>query len=398
MATINTNRTTPESLQEGSLVLAVNSGSSSLKVGLYAQGEKDVTMLLSGQADGVGHANGQLKVKDAEGNKLIDQQYTLATQGDALSRILSALPGNTRERITAIGHRVVHGGPHLTEHQRITPEVQKTLEQAVRFAPLHIPPALTLIQETTRQLEGVAQFACFDTAFHRTLPEVAYRYALPERFYEQGVRRYGFHGLSYESVLYRLHQEFPNQIPSRVICAHLGSGASLAAVRDGKSVDTSMGFTPLGGVPMGTRPGDLDPGVVITLMRMGELTPDSVEHMLNRESGFYALSGGETDMRALLEARSQGAPKASFTVESFTMGVRKFIGSYAAVLGGIDLLIFSGGIGEHSPMIRKLCCEGLEPHGIRPEDGEQLKAEGKVRVMVAEEERQIARHCFNLVQ
>lgn len=397
MAKVSAKTQAPESLHDAPLVLAVNSGSSSLKVGLYAEGEQNVTMLISGVADGVGHANGQLTLKDAQGATLLDQQYTLATQGEALAKILHALPDNTRQRITAVGHRVVHGGPHLTEHQRITPAVEAALEKAVPFAPLHIPPELTLIRETAQQLVGTPQFACFDTAFHRTLPEVAYHYPVPERFSEQGLRRYGFHGLSYESILYRLHEQYPKQLPKRVICAHLGSGASLAAVLNGQSIDTSMGFTPLGGILMGTRPGDLDPGLILGLMRVGELTPDAAEQMLNHECGLYALSGGETDMRALLKARAQGGPHATLAIESFAMSVRKFIGAYAAVLGGVDLLIFSGGIGEHSPVVRRLCCEGLAPHGILPEDGEEPTPQSKVRVMVAEEERQIARHCFRLL-
>lgn len=381
-----------------SLVLAINSGSSSLKVGVYCNRDGDVSARVSGSVSGVGHTDGRLKLEDTDGKTLLDRQYTSPSQREALGEMMRALKGVSAGEITAVGHRVVHGGPHLTKHQRITPEVVKTLKDSVHFAPLHIPPALELIEETERLLPEVPQYACFDTAFHATIPAVAHHYAVPERFYEQGVRRYGFHGLSYESILHRLKAKSSGEIPKRIICAHLGSGASLAAVLDGRSVDTSMGLTPLGGIPMATRPGDLDPGVVLYMLRAGQFTANALENVLNHQAGMYALSGGETEMQSLVEARKHGAPRATLAVEAFAMGVRKFIGAYAAVLGGVDLLIFSGGIGEHSKDVRGLCCEGLEALGIRRQDGEEPGDRGKVRVMQAEEERQIARHCFRLMQ
>lgn len=378
----------------GPLVLAINSGSSSLKVGVYCYRDGDVFALLSGSVSGVGRTDGRLKLEDAEGKELLNRQYTLPSQREALGEMMRALAVTAPGEVAAVGHRVVHGGPHLTEHQRITQEVVETLRESVHFAPLHIPPALALIEATEELLPGVPQFACFDTAFHATIPAVAHHYAVPERFYEQGLRRYGFHGLSYESILHRLRAENGGEVPKRIVCAHLGSGASLAAVLEGKSVDTSMGLTPLGGVPMSSRPGDLDPGVVLYLLRAGQFTADALEEVLNHQSGLYALSGGETAMQALVEARAQGGPRATLAVEAFAMSVRKFIGAYAAVLGGVDLLIFSGGIGEHSAEVRGLCCEGLEMLGIHTNDAEG--GSGKVRVMQAEEEMQIARHCFRL--
>jgi acetate kinase len=381
----------------GPLVLAVNSGSSSLKVGLFCHRDGDISELLRGSVSGIGRESGKLQVVDASGARLIDERYTLASQDEALGEMIRVLAVFSPGPIAAVGHRVVHGGPRLTSHQKITPEVLQTLQKSVHFAPLHIPAALSLIRETEKLLPGVPQFACFDTAFHTTLPEVACHYALPESLYRQGLRRYGFHGLAYESIVHQLRAE-RGPLPQRLICAHLGSGASLAAIENGRSIDTSMGLTPLGGIPMATRPGDLDPGVAIFLLRNEQLTADQLESLLNHEAGLRALSGGETDMQALVEARSQGDARSALAVEAFAMGVRKFIGAYAAVLGGVDLLVFSGGIGEHSEVVRRLCCQGLEYLGITPKDAANPGADGpekgKVRVIEAQEERQIARHWF----
>src|SRR5579875_690835 len=384
----------PQRPETGPLVLAINSGSSSLKVGVYCHRDGDVFALLNGSASGVGRTDGRLKLEDAEGKELLNRPFTAPAQREALGEMVRALAVFAPGAITMVGHRVVHGGPHLTEHQRITPEVMETLRESVHFAPLHIPPALALIKATEELLPGVPQFACFDTAFHTTIPPVAHHYAVPERFYEQGLRRYGFHGLSYESILHRLRAENGGEVPKRVVCAHLGSGASLTAVLEGRSVDTSMGLTPLGGVLMSSRPGDLDPGVVLYLLRAGQFKTDALEDVLNHQSGLRALSGGEADMQALVEARAQGDRRAALAVEAFAMSVRKFIGAYEAVLGGVDLLIFSGGIGEHSAEVRGLCCEGLKMLGVFRKDAED--GSGKVRVMQAEEEMQIARHCFRL--
>ena len=371
------------------LVLAVNSGSSSLKFGLFAERNGDEAVVLSGGADGVGQANGKLRVEDSAGKVLLDESYTLNTQANALEESVRALLKFSGAAPVAVGHRVVHGGPHLRRHQRITDELIRTLEAAVHFAPLHIPAAAELIKETERLLPKAQQFACFDTAFHATMPESASMYALPQEIRDKGVQRYGFHGLSYESIVHRLGKE----IPARVVCAHLGSGASLAALRDGKSVDTSMGLTPTGGIPMATRVGDLDPGVVIFLLRAG-MNADELETMLNHESGLGAIAG-ETDMRQLLARVEQGDKAAALAVEIFAGGARRFIGAYAAELGGLDLLVFTGGIGEHSEEVRGRVCKGLEFIGIKADGSGGFS---KVMVMTSEEEAQIARHCRRLMR
>lgn len=367
------------------LVLAVNSGSSSLKFGLFAERDGDEAVVLRGGADGVGHADGKLHVEDGAGRVLLDESYTLGTQAQALAECVRALLKFSHAAPAAVGHRVVHGGPHLRTHQRITNELIRTLEAAVHFAPLHIPAAVELIRETEKLLPQTAQFACFDTAFHSTMPESSSMYALPKDFRNKGVQRYGFHGLSYESIVHRLGAK----IPARVVCAHLGSGASLAALRNGRSVDTSMGLTPTGGVPMATRVGDLDPGVVIFLLRAG-LSADALETMLNRKSGLEAIAG-ESDMRELLERTDRDA---ALAVEIFVLAVRKFIGAYAAELGGLELLVFTGGIGEHSAVVRERVCEGLEFLGITRTDSGEFS---KVAVMSSQEEAQIARHCRRLM-
>jgi len=371
-------------------ILAVNSGSSSLKFGMFEERDGGEVAIFRGEADSIGRPDGRLKIVDDKDAVLLDEDCASSTQAEALKAILAALNKHGIASPVAVGHRVVHGGPHLRKHQRITGDVMKTLQAAVHFAPLHIPAALTLISKTEELLPHAAQFACFDTAFHATMPETSSRYALPAELYGKGVQRYGFHGLSYESVVYRLRKP----IPPRAVCAHLGSGSSLVALRDGRSIDTSMGMTPTGGIPMATRIGDLDPGVLLFLMRSEGMDADALETLLNKESGLIALSGGEADMRQLQKAMENGDERAALAIHIFADAIRKFIGAYAAELGGLDLLVFTGGIGEHSQFMRDLICQGLEFLGIgHKEDGPAAK----VITMTSEEELQIARHARRLM-
>lgn len=382
---------TPVNHTQDELLLAVNSGSSSLKFGLYRRpanpdsADADPTLVLSGGATGIGHSNGHLQVASPSSEALLDQAYSLSSQGEALREILDAVHRFLAVRPSAIGHRIVHGGPRLREHQPITPSLVKTLRDAIHFAPLHIPPAVKLIEETARLLPGIPQYACFDTAFHRTMPETSRRFALPESLYDKGVERFGFHGLSCESIVVRLG----DSLPDRVVCAHLGSGASLTAIHRGRSIDTSMGMTPTGGIPMATRSGDLDPGILLFLLRTEHLSADQIESLLNRESGLAALSGGESDMRLLEQAAAhRGDVRAKLAIETFAFAARKFIGAYAAELGGLDLLVFTGGIGEHSAPMRDRICRGLDFLGLTAGDPARCP---KVRVLPSEEELQIAR-------
>jgi acetate kinase len=326
-----------------------------------------------------------------------------ASEDEALSHAARRLAEISELRPVAIGHRVVHGGPHLVAHQLITSAVLAELHNCVHFAPLHIPTALRLITAAEKAYPQLPQFACFDTAFHTTIPEVGSRFALPRPLFDEGIHRYGFHGLSYESIVYQLGAE----LPSRTVIAHLGNGASLAAVKDGRSVDTSMGLTPTGGIPMATRSGDLDPGVLLYLLRVKKMNADSLEHMLNRESGLTGISSGKSDMRDLESAAAGGDQKAQIAIEMFCTAIRKVVAAYSAVLGGLDMLVFSGGIGEHSAPVRSNVCNGLGFLGVSIDDaGNQtnsstLSTKGSkvgVRIVPSQEDLQIARHSRALLR
>jgi acetate kinase len=370
-------------------ILVLNSGSSSLKFGLFRYAGGDESLLLEGSAEGIGRSDGSLRIKAPDGRVLLQQEHELESQTDALQKLAQVLAQQHHARPWAVGHRVVHGGPHLRMHQRISADVRRQLQDAVHFAPLHIPPALALIDEAEKIFDDAPHFACFDTAFHATLPPRAAQLALPRRYVEAGVMRYGFHGLSYESLVTRLGAD----LPARAVFAHLGNGSSVCALRDGQSIDTSMGLTPTGGVPMGTRSGDLDPGVLLYLMRVERLDAGALETLLNRESGLAGYADGESDMQALEKRAAAGDANASLAIDAFATAVRKTIGGYAALLGGIDLLVFTGGIGEHSEAIRTRVCDGLAFMGLTEGD-----PAGKVKAIHTEEEKQIARHCRALLR
>jgi acetate kinase len=383
-------------------ILVINSGSSSLKFGLFVEKDGDEHAIARGGADAIGADTGKLEIVDEQGNNVFKEAQHLDSHKTAFSQIAKRLAALKYDPPSAIGHRFVHGGPHLVAHQRITDDVLSELQKAVHFAPLHIPTAVELIRYTEKIFPQVVQFACFDTAFHQTMPEAAYRFAIPDEYFAEGVRRYGFHGLSYASIVHALGQD----LPPKVVVAHLGNGASLAAIADGKSVDTSMGLTPTGGIPMGSRTGDLDPGVSLFLMRVHKLNVDELETLFNHASGLKAL-GGTNDMRVLQKAVEEGDHNASLAIEIFCRSIAKTIASYAAILDGLDLLIFAGGIGEHSSIVRANVCRRLAFLGIAL-DVERNHASSPVissdaskiavRVMVTEEEKQIARYCRALLQ
>jgi acetate kinase len=385
------------------LILVINTGSSSLKIGLYRARDGDEQLVLDGSASGIGQSTGRLELKNAQGLVLRSETLGAGSQGDALDQAAQWLTELREPKPCAIGHRVVHGGPRLLTHQRITPAVLAELKSCLHFAPLHIPLALQLIERAGRSYPEIPQFACLDTAFHTTIPEGAARFALPRTLFEEGIHRYGFHGLSYESIVHQLGQGLPRQ----TVIAHLGSGASLVAVKNGRSVDTTMGLTPTGGIPMATRSGDLDPGVLLYLLRVKGMNADSLEELLNRASGLKALSGGKGDMRDLEAAADAGDAEAQLAIEVFCASIRKVIAAYAAVLGGLELLVFAGGIGEHSPRIRRTVCQGLQFLGISIDDPANQLAAGRissnqsrvsVSVVPSQEDRQIARHCRALMR
>lgn len=371
--------------QKNNLIFVLNSGSSSLKFGLYSRGANDEEALLTGSADGIGHGNGALQVRSATGESFVKRACIHESPSHALDVVAKAIREHVQDAPVAVGHRVVHGGPRLVAHQRITPQVLAQLRAAVHFAPVHIPQALSLIASAQSIFPAATQFACFDDVFHQTMPEVASHLALPQRYCDEGVRRYGFHGLSYESLVHH----FGAQLPERAIFAHLGNGASLCALRNRVSIDTTMGLTPTGGIPMSTRTGDLDPGVLLYLLRTEKLSADQVEDLINHRSGLYAYSCGESDVKVLEERARSNDSRAILALNAFATSVRKVIGAYVALLGGIDLLVFTGGIGEHSDRVRSAVTNGLDFLGLTSD---------KIKIVPAEEEQQIARHCRRMLE
>ncbi|SNT30011.1 acetate kinase [Granulicella rosea] len=363
-------------------VLVVNSGSSSLKFGLFVQKDADEEILLEGTVNGIGTPGGTLVLKDSAGKEVHTEPAVAKGQSEALTLGLKLLAKQDLPAPVAIGHRVVHGGPKLLDHTKITPEVIQTLKDSTHFAPLHIPASLKLIDAAGKAYPGLPQFACFDTTFHRTMPEEATHLALPLELWAHGVRRYGFHGLSYESIVHKLG----DAVPKRLIVAHLGNGCSVCAMTEGKSVDTSMGFTPTGGVVMATRTGDIDPGVLLYLMRTEKLEAEALEVLLNKQSGLLALSGAGSDVRDIEKVADGGDARAAMALEVFYRTIAKTIAGYVSVLGGLDGLVFTGGIGEHSERTRRAICERLGFLNV-----------GDIRALPAEEELQIARHCRRLL-
>jgi acetate kinase len=377
-------------------ILVLNVGSSTLKFGFFPLAEKDGA-ILHGVLDHSGHASGELRITDAAGQS---ESAQLPADGDsAVAKLLHALEGNPLFRsVRAVGHRLVHGGSTLRQPVRVDARVRALLEDLVPLAPDHLPEELRAIDEVSRLYPSLIQVACFDTAFHSSLPTVARLFAIPRTLSDSGVVRYGFHGLSYEYVTTTLRER--GELPSRAIVAHLGNGASIAAILDAVSVDTSMGMTPAGGLVMSTRSGDLDPGVLLYLARSRGFSADQLDDAINRSGGLLGISESSGDVRDLLAA-SASDTRARDAIDVFCYQVSKFIGAYAAALGGIDLLVFTGGIGEHSPEVRASICDKLDFLGIlidptlnRAGQAVISAAQSRVRVrtLKTQEEVMIARH------
>lgn len=382
-------------------VLALNSGSSSLKFGLYRVGVSQLDVLLSGKAESFDSTTGRFQSRNSRNDSLRSETLSSPSQRDAITRIERLLTDSNMPVPAAIGHRIVHGGPKLRQHCLIDDTVLQQLEAATAFAPLHIPPALSVIRFAQERFPGVPQVACFDTTFHAKLPDVARVLPIPRQMLSEGIQRYGFHGLSCESIVHQLGRE----LPSRLIIAHLGNGASVTAVRDGGSIDTSMGLTPSGGVIMGARSGDLDPGVLIYLMREKKFDVSMLEELVDHRSGLLGISGIGSDMRRLREAASSSAD-ARLAIEMFCYSVRKQIAAMISVLGGVDLIVFTGGIGENDAEARAMICSGLSWVLLRlaqPRNGSasnplsSAEPPCAVRVLPSQEDEQIARHTRALL-
>lgn len=328
-------------------VLALNCGSSSLKFGLYACDNGEPNLLYEGEAEEIGRPESAFWFKSAEKQEKREERIALPDHAAALAHSLDTLDQAAAPQPEAIGHRFVHGGPRIRQHQRVTAAVIDELRKATAYAPLHLPPALDVLDAIQKKLPGTPQVACLDTAFHSTMADVAKNFALPEDVRQLGVERYGFHGLSVESIIAQLQPA-----PDRLIVAHLGNGCSITAVQKAQSIDNTMGLTPAGGVMMGTRCGDLDPGAVIYLMRQGYADAGKLEDVFDHRSGLLGVSGKTSDVRELLKARKQNS-RADLALRMFGYQIRKAIGAMAAALGGLDALVFTGGIGEHATELRE---------------------------------------------
>lgn len=348
-------------------VLVLNSGSSSIKFSVYEAGGAERTRLFEGAVDGIGTDLGKFWIRNGCGKKLVDEAPALPTRAVAFKLVSDALHSSSFPAPAAIGHRMVCGGPTVLENQAITPALIDEMERYTAFAPLHTPIAIYIMREALRLFPGVPNFVCLDSYFHRTMPEVVAHMPIPEEYSAMGVRRFGAHGISYESIVYQLQPD----IPEKLIVAHLGNGASITAIRDGKSVDTSMGLTPTGGLISGTRTGDIDPGVLLFILRkIAETTEntaaaaDQLEVAAAKKAGLLGVSGLSNDMRDLREAIAKGNSRARLAADKFVWTIRKWIGGFVAELGGLDMLVFTGGIGENDIASRAEICAGLEVLGI----------------------------------
>ncbi|HEX3236323.1 MAG TPA: acetate/propionate family kinase [Gemmatimonadales bacterium] len=385
-------------------VLTLNSGSSSLKAAVYDIGQVE-TRVLSMTAIRIGLLGSRVRFAGADGGVLLDGEQSLPNHARALQLLLGWLEQERPSlRLDVVGHRVVHGGGRHWDPELVTPDLLASLEVFVPVDPDHMPHALDGIRAVGSAYPGVRQVACFDTGFHRELLPVARRYAVPDDLGGKGIMRYGFHGLSYEYVMQALQQLEGDAAHGRVVVAHLGNGASMAAISDGRSLDTTMGFSPTGGLMMGTRCGDLDPSVPLYLIRQLGMSPDAVGALINHQSGLLGVSGRSEDMGDLL-AQEASDHRAAAAVALFCYQAKKALGACAATLGGVDVLVFTGGIGEHAPPVRERIAAGLEFLGIeldleRNWRNEPVISTGESRVLVrviqTNEELMVARHASRL--
>ena len=359
-------------------ILTINGGSSSIKFALFEAGDS-LHRILEGGMERIGLPEAALRVKGVNPSDNFSRSVAAPDHASAVGTLMDWIEErNGRDALTGVGHRVVHGGPKYSQPQRITAEMVEELHRLRAFDPEHLPEEILLTEAFHRRFPDLPQVACFDTAFHHDLPRVAQLLPIPRRYEAQGVRRYGFHGLSYAFLMGELGRLAGTEAPQgRVILAHLGNGASLAAVHHGKPVDTSMSFTPTAGVPMSTRSGDLDPGLVWYLARTEKMSAKQFNEMVNFKSGLLGMSETSSDMRDLLDREAQDV-RAAEAVALFCYQVKKWIGAFAAALGGLDTLVFAGGIGENWPIVRTRICDGLGFLGIELEEKRNATNEGVI--------------------
>jgi acetate kinase len=388
-------------MPEGHVILCVNSGSSSLKLAWYRVLPGTEEHLFSGAAANIGLPDGRISVRNHGGAVTFDEPRDFRSRHDAMDALFAAAEGQEVPRPDAAGHRVVHGGPHHVRPEQVTQDLMESLRRCIPLAPLHLPAQIAGMELIAQSHPELSQVACYDTAFHQSMPELARRLPLPRQFWDEGVRKYGFHGLSYDYIVHRLGEN----AKGAVVVAHLGNGTSLAAMRDGHPVDTTMGLTPTGGTMMSTRTGDLDPGVLLYALNEKGYEPSRLARLFEKESGLLGVSGTSSDMKALIDA-SPADPHAAQAVEMYCYGIRKHIGALAAALGGLDLLVFTGGIGEHSPVVRRRVCDHLAFLGIELDstrNGENAgiistdRSRCVVRMIHTDEALMIARYTCNLL-
>lgn len=387
-------------------ILALNVGSSSIKFALFEIGDS-YRRMLHGGIEAIGSPQAVLKVKCLSETDDYSRPLAVATHAGAIDAFMDWIEAeNTFGPLAAVGHRVVHGGPNYSQPVQITSQVIEDLHRLSPFDPEHLPAELLLIKAFRKRLPHLTQVACFDTAFHHDLPRMAQILPIPRRYEAQGIRRYGFHGLSYTFLMEEVERQSGRQASQgRVILAHLGNGASLAAVHRGQPIDTSMSFTPTAGVPMSTRSGDLDPALALYLARTEGMTSEQFNTMVNSQSGLLGVSETSSDMRDLLQYEANDI-RAAEAVSLFCYQIKKCIGSFAAALGGVDTLVFAGGIGENSPTIRWRICDGLEFLGIELEESINTSSaavistnasQATVRVIRTDEEVTIARSVLSII-
>jgi len=384
-------------------ILTINSGSSSIKFSLYEAGPAP-GRLLFGRLERIGLPEGRFLAFDAGGAPLSSTGVEFPDHGAALKELFNWLAGRPEGRgMGAVGHRVVHGGAEYASPRRIDRELIHALKRLSPFAAEHLPHEIKAIEAVSSTFPGLPQVACFDTSFHRNMPQTATTFAIPAEFRAEGVIRYGFHGLSYEYIMEELSRLDPDRSRGRTIIAHLGNGCSMCAVKEGVGVDTTMGFTPLGGLVMSTRTGDLDPGIIVYLLKTRGYDPDELNELLNRKSGLMGISGISSDMADLLKKEAP-APSAALAIEVFCYQAKKFIGALAAALGGLDTLVFTAGMGENSPEIRERIVEGLGFLGLeidreKNRENSEVISKGavQIRVMKTNEELMIARQTWRII-
>jgi len=388
-------------------ILTINAGSSSIKFALFSVEADEPTCIFDGAILSIGWPGARFVLEEKATGKKTENSANAATFEAAASAIVTWLRQHVAEdELRAIGHRIVHGGPYFYEATVVTNDVINSLTALTPFDPLHLPNEVSLIKAMSREFTNVSQIACFDTAFHHDIPRTAQILPIPRKYLAKGIRRYGFHGLSCEYIINELRKESSELAHGRIIIAHLGNGASLTAVKNGKSVDTTMALTPAAGIPMSTRSGDIDPGIVRYLAESEGQTARDFDAMINNESGLLGISETTSDMEEILKREDEDA-RAKEAADVFCYQIKKSIGALAAAMGGLDTIVFSGGMGENAPKIRARVCDGLDFLGIHVDQTKNEAAEGSIaaaeskvaiRVLHTDESVTIVRQSWECLQ